>query len=78
MQQVPQGQQPSPQLLQQADDFSRGLITALHEDRKSLMGGDLLRSILLIALAVVLVGLYTRQKIKPVILIAGLDGLIFL
>ena len=36
------------------------------------MGGDLLRSILLIGLAVVLIGLYTRQKIKPVILIAGL------
>jgi Bacterial membrane protein YfhO len=72
LQQVPPGQQPSPQLLQQADDFSRGLITALHEDRKSLLGGDLLRAILLIGLAVVLMGLYTRQKIKPVILIAGL------
>ncbi len=72
LQQVPRGQQPPPQLLQQADDFSRGLITALHEDRKSLMGGDLFRSIILIALAVVLIGLYTKQKIKPVILIAGL------
>jgi hypothetical protein len=72
LQQVPRGQQAPPQLLQQADDFSRGLITALHEDRKSLMGGDLLRSIILIGLAVVLMGLYTKQKIKPVILIAGL------
>jgi hypothetical protein len=75
LQQVPRGQQPSPQLLQQADDFSRGLISALHEDRKGLMGGDLLRAILLIALTVVLVGLYTKQKVKPVILIAGLIAL---
>jgi len=72
LQQVPQGQQPSPQILQQADDFSKGLITALHDDRRSFMGGDLLKSILLIALAVVLTGLYVRQKVKPVILIAGL------
>ncbi|MEP6949691.1 MAG: hypothetical protein ABI863_10475 [Ginsengibacter sp.] len=72
LQQVPRGQQPSPQLLQQAEDFSRGLMSALHEDRKSLMGGDLLRLILLVALTVVLIGLYVRQKLKPVILIAGL------
>ena len=72
LQQVPRGQQPSPQLLQQADDFSRGILTALHEDRKSLLGGDLIRSIILIGLAVVLIGLYTRQKIKPGILIAGI------
>jgi hypothetical protein len=72
LQQVPRGQQPSQQMLQQADDFSTGLISALHEDRKSLMGGDLLRAILLIGLAAVLIGLYTRQKIKPFILMAGL------
>ena len=72
LQQVPQGQQPSPQLLQQADDFSRGLISALHEDRKSLMGGDLLKSIILVGLAVVLIGLYAKQKIKVPVLIAGL------
>ncbi len=72
LQQVPQGQQPSPQVLQQAEDFSRRLISALHDDRKSLMGGDLFRSIILILFAVILVGLYAKQKIRPVILIAGL------
>jgi Bacterial membrane protein YfhO len=72
LQKVPRGQQPPPELLQQADEFSKGLITALREDRKNFMGGDLLRSIILIGLAVVLIGLYTRQKIKPVVLIAGL------
>ena len=72
LQQVPRGQQPPPQLEQQAEDFSSGLVSALRTDRKDLMGGDLLRNILLIGLAVILVGLFIKQKIKPVILLGGL------
>lgn len=72
LQQVPKGQQPPPQLLQQADEFSTQIITALHTDRKNLMGTDLLKTIFLIALTVVLIGLFIRGKVKPVILIAGL------
>lgn len=72
MQQVPQGQQPSEQLLQHAEQFGREAITALKSDRKDLMGSDLLRSIILIALAVVLIGLFIKRKIKPAFLIAGL------
>ncbi|MGH2564503.1 MAG: YfhO family protein, partial [Ginsengibacter sp.] len=36
------------------------------------MGGDLLRNILLIGVAVILIGLFIKQKIKPAILMAGL------
>ncbi len=72
LQQVPQGQQPSPQLAQQANEFSSQVISALHSDRKALMGGDLLKSILLIAVVVVLIGLFIRKKIKPTVLIGGL------
>jgi len=72
LQQVPQGQQPSQQLVQQADDLSKQLMVALHADRKDLMGADLLRNILLIAAAVVLIGLFIKRKINQVILIAGL------
>src|ERR1019366_6633870 len=72
LKQVPQGQQPPPQLLQQADEFGRQIITALHADRQNLMGEDLLKSIFLIALAVVLIGLFIKGKIRPVILISGL------
>ena len=72
LQQVPAGQQPSPQLQQQADEMSRGLIGAIHTDRQSLMGGDLLRSIILMALAFVLLTLFIRKTISPVILIASL------
>jgi hypothetical protein len=72
LQQVPAGQQPPADLVQQADEFSKGLITALHSDRKDLMGGDLLRSILLIAAAAVFMGLFIRRKIRPAILITAL------
>ncbi len=75
LRQVPAGQQPSPQMVQQADDISRQWISALHSDRKDLMGGDLVRTILLIAIAVVLTGLFIRKKIKPWLLIAGLGVL---
>lgn len=72
LQQVPRGQQPSPQVEQQADEVSRNLITALHTDRKNLMGGDLLRSIILVVLALVLLGLFLKKKISPTILIVSL------
>jgi len=72
LQQVPRGQQPSPQVEQQADDVSRNLIGALQTDRKNLMGSDLLRSLLLIVLAVVIIALFIKEKISPVILIASL------
>ena len=70
--QVPAGQQAPPQLEQQAEQVSRSIITALHADRKALMGGDLLRSFILIALAVILLGLFIKKKISPAILIASL------
>ncbi len=70
--QVPQGQQPSEQALQQADATSSQLVSALREDRKDMMGADLLKNIALIALAVILVGLFIKKKIKPAILLGGL------
>ncbi|MEP7165046.1 MAG: YfhO family protein [Ferruginibacter sp.] len=72
LRQVPPGQQPPAQLLTQANETSRSLMSALKEDRKSLMGGDLLRSILLIAVAVVLLGLFVRKKINATILTVAL------
>lgn len=72
LQQVPRGQQPSPQMEQQADEVSRDLVGALQTDRKDLMGGDLLRSIILIVIAFVIIALFIKKKISPVILIASL------
>ena len=70
--QVPRGQQPSPQIEQQADDVSRSLVGALQTDRKDLMGSDLLRSVILIALSFLVLGLFVKKKISSVILIASL------
>lgn len=70
--QVPAGQPVPPQLEQQAEQTSSGIVSALQSDRKSLMGSDLLRSFILIALAVFLIGLYLKKKVSATILIAGL------
>ncbi len=72
LQQVPQGQQPTPQMEQQANEMSSGLVSALQTDRKDLMGGDLLRSVILIALAFLVLGLFVKKKISSIILIASL------
>ena len=72
MQQVPPGQQPPPELVQQADDTTKALMKALREDRKSEMGGDLLRSFIFILLAVVLTGLFIKRKINALVLSIGL------
>ena len=75
LQQVPRGQQPPPQMEQQADEVSRGLMGALQQDRKDLAGGDLLRSLILIGLAFVLLYLFVKKKLSLVILIASLTVL---
>ncbi|MEI6947708.1 YfhO family protein [Paraflavisolibacter sp. H34] len=65
-------QQPSPQALQQAQTFSQGLMTALHEDRQSLFGSDLLRSVLFIALAALLVAGFLKDRLKALHVLIGL------
>ena len=72
MMHVPAGQQAPPQLEQQADQTSRSIISALQSDRKSLMGSDLLRSFILIGLAVLLMGLYLKKKVSATILVGAL------
>ncbi|HEY5405623.1 MAG TPA: hypothetical protein VIJ92_00985 [Ginsengibacter sp.] len=72
LQQVPQGQQPTPQMEQQAEDVSRGLMGALQTDRKDLMGGDLLRSIILMGVAFAIIALFVKKKFSPVIVIVSL------
>jgi hypothetical protein len=72
MQQLSQAHQAGPDAQAQASGTANALMKALEEDRQSIAGADLLRTILLIAIAGVLVGLFIRKKIKPVILLAGL------
>ncbi|MEO6316432.1 MAG: hypothetical protein ABIU63_05390 [Chitinophagaceae bacterium] len=72
VQQLAKGQAATPQVQQQADDFGRSIVSALHKDRSSLFGGDLLRSFLFIALAAGLLYLYVKNKIKAVYVLAGI------
>jgi hypothetical protein len=72
LQQLSRGKQPTPEIQQQASELGNSVVKALQSDRQSLMGSDLLRTIVFMALAVGLVGLYLKDKIKPVILLAGL------
>lgn len=72
MARAPQGQQASPQLEAQAEQTSRGIISALQSDRQSLMGKDLLRSFILIGLAVLLMGLFLKKKVSATILVGAL------
>ncbi len=63
--QASQGGQPSPQMQQQAQSFGQEIVTSIKEDRKSLFGRDLLRSLFFMAAAVVLLGAYIKGKLKP-------------
>jgi hypothetical protein len=72
MMHVPPGQQAPPQLEQQADQMSHEIISALQSDRKSLMGSDLLRSFILIAVAVFLMAFYLKKKVSATIVVAAL------
>ena len=70
--QAGQGGQVAPQVQQQAQAFGQSIIKALREDRQSHFGGDLLRSLLFIVLAVVLIGAYLKNKVKAMTAIIGL------
>lgn len=70
--QTPQGQQPTPQLQQQAAQLSSNLIGALQSDRKKHMGSDLLRSFILMALAWGLLYMLAQEKLKKNLAFGGL------
>ncbi|WP_052323866.1 YfhO family protein [Flavihumibacter sp. ZG627] len=66
-----QGQQ-TPEIQQQAADFGQSVVSALRDDRKSLFGGDLLRSTILILLAGGLLYFYRKSQVNQVVLLLGL------
>jgi len=72
LQQAARGKQPTPEMQQQVNDLVNSMIKGLQSDRQSLFGSDLLRSLLFTVIAVALLGAYLKDKVKPVILLAGL------
>jgi len=75
MQQLSQGRQAGADVQQQAAATGNALMKALQADRKTVYGGELLRSTVLIAVAAVLLGLFIRGTLKPWMLVAGLGVL---
>jgi len=78
LQQLSQGQKPTPEMEQRANEFGRSVSKALQDDRKALFGGDLLRSLLFIALGVGVVALFLLQKIKAQVAVIALTALSFI
>lgn len=74
-QQMAQGNQPTPEIQQQANDFGRSVVNALKDDRRSLYGGDLLRSAVFILLAAGLLFAYIRKGLSAQIVVIGLVAL---
>lgn len=72
LQQLAQGQQPTPEMQQQATAFGRSVVNALKDDRRSLFGGDLLRSTIFILLAAGLLAYYLKKNISSQIVAIGL------
>lgn len=70
--QVPAGQTASPQIQQQAEQMSSSLIKALQNDRKSHMGSDLIRSLILMALSWGILWLWTNRKLNEKVVFSGL------
>lgn len=62
----------NPQLQQQAASFSQSVVHALQDDRKGLYASDLIRTLLLIAASVVLLGAYLKDKIKVQVLLPAI------
>jgi hypothetical protein len=78
LQQMSQSQQQIPQMEQQANEFGASIVNALKDDRKSLFFSDLLRSILFMALALVLVFLAVRKKVQVQYALIGLALISFI
>jgi hypothetical protein len=72
IQQMSKGKQPTPEMQQQASQIINGVVAGLQDDRKAVFEADLIRSILLVLLSAGFIWFYLRNKIKPVVLLAGL------
>ena len=72
LRQLSQGKQPTADMQQQANQLSQSMIRALQDDRRTLMGGDLLRSFFLIACTLALLALFIKGKLKTPVVLAGI------
>ncbi len=77
-QQMAQGGQPGEEQLAQAQEFGRAVSAALKQDRQSMFGADLIRSLIFIALSAGLIFFYSKKSISNNIVMIGLIALVFI
>ncbi|RYZ35637.1 MAG: hypothetical protein EOP49_33315, partial [Sphingobacteriales bacterium] len=70
--------QPTPEVQQRATEFARSVLTALKDDRRSLFGGDLVRSLIYMAIAFGALYFFGKGKLNKVIVGIGLTALVFI
>jgi hypothetical protein len=70
-----QGQQANPQMQAQANEFGQSIVRALSEDRKGMFGSDLLRTVLFITAAILVLGLFAKNKVNATVAIVILISL---
>ena len=78
LRQMTQQGQATPELQQQAEDFGRSVVNAARDDRKSMYGSDLVRSLIFMALAVALLYLYAKGTLNRKIASIGLIAVVFI
>ncbi len=78
LQQMSQQGQPTSEMQQQAEEFGRSIINAAREDRRSLYGSDLMRTVIFMALALGLLYYYAKNKLNQNIVAVGLTILAFI
>ncbi len=77
LQQASQGGQPTPEMQAQANEFGSSIVNSLKEDRRSLYGGDLFRSLIFMALAVGVLYFASKKKLSANIAIIVLSVVSF-
>ena len=78
LQQMSQGQQPTTQMQEQANDFGNAIVAALKSDRKSIFMSDMLRSLVYMALALALIYFAYKKKLSAQYAIIGLAIISFI
>jgi hypothetical protein len=71
-----QGKAGDPAFNAQANEFGQSVVRSLAEDRKSMFGGDLLRSIIFMALSIVVLGLFSKNKLSGTVAAIVLAALV--
>ena len=71
LQQLSQGQQPTPDMQAQANDFGASITNALKDDRKSIYGSDLVRTLIFMGLVYGLLWYYNKKSYPVRILLVA-------